>query len=100
MFAQIEPYGGKDVPANVSCEAVTLETALAPGKSTTLEAYSALIHQLVPRPREILQTENQRVLLTAPQHTLSPYPIASETTKVCHIYTCLNPIISQCTEAC
>lgn len=88
------------MPANVSCEAVTLETALAPGKSTTLEAYSALIHQLVPRPREILQSENQRVLLTAPQHTLSPYPIASETTEVCTTYACPCPVISQYTEAC
>jgi hypothetical protein len=76
------PYGGRDVPANVSCEEVTLDTSLGPGKSTILETYSALAHQLKPRPREILQGENQRVLLTAAQHTISPYPISSETTEV------------------
>ncbi len=91
MSAQMEPYGGRDVPANVSCEKVTLEAALAPGKSTILEAYSALTHQLVPRPREITQSENQRVLLRAPQHTLSPYPIASETTQVWLVYACPIP---------
>jgi len=78
---QLVPYGGRDVPANVSCEEVTLDSGLRPGKSTVLEAYSALAHQLKPRPREILQTENQLVLLTAAQHTISPYPISSETTE-------------------
>ena len=79
---QLVPYGGRDVPANVSCEEVTLDSALRPGKSTTLETYSALAHQLKPRPKEILQGENQRVLLTAAQHTISPYPISTETTEV------------------
>lgn len=78
---QLEPYGGRDVPANVSCESVTLDSPLRPGKSTVLETYSALAHQLAPRPKEILQSENQRVLLTAPQHTISPYPVTSETTE-------------------
>ena len=76
------PYGGRDVPANVSCEEVTLDSPLRPGKTSVLETYSALAHQLRPRPKEILQGENQRVLLTAAQHTISPYPISSETTEV------------------
>ena len=66
------------MPANVSCEEVTLETSLRPGKSMTLETYSALVHQLKPKPRAITQSDNQRVLLTAAQHTLSPYPIATQ----------------------
>ena len=80
---QLVPYGGRGVPANVSCEEVTLESSLRPGKTTTLETYSALVHQLKPKPRAITQSDNQRVLLTAAQHTLSPYPITSETTEVC-----------------
>ncbi len=70
------------MPANVSCEEVTLETSLRPGKSMTLETYSSLVQQLKPKPRAITQSDNQRVLLTAAQHTLSPYPIASESTEV------------------
>ena len=101
-FMQLVPYGGRDVPANVSCEEVTLDSALRPGKSTVLETYSALAHQLKPRPKEILQGENQRVLLTAAQHTISPYPISSGTTEVrcissvplhllqCSVHSCMS----------
>ena len=84
IILQMVPYGGRDVPANVSCEEVTLDSSLRPGKTTVLETYSALAHQLRPRPKEILQGDNQRVLLTAAHHTISPYPISSETTEVQH----------------
>lgn len=58
-----------------------LSAPLAPGKSITVESYAVLTHQLVPKPREVAQGDPQRVLLTASQHVLAPYPIASESTQ-------------------
>lgn len=69
-------------PMNATCEAVVLDTPLLPGKTTTLETYSVLMSQLVPKPKEITQTDVQRVLFTASRYPLSPYKIATASTQV------------------
>ncbi|BDA44122.1 Dolichyl-diphosphooligosaccharide-protein glycosyltransferase [Coccomyxa sp. Obi] len=69
-------------PTNATCEAVVLDTPLLPGKATTLETYSILMNQLVPKPKEITQTDVQRVLFTASRYPLSPYKIATASTQV------------------
>ena len=82
MHAQLEPASSEGVPANVTCEAAMLAAPLAPGKSTTLESYAVLIHQLAPRPKEVEQGDPQRVVLRASQHILAPYRMASESLQV------------------
>lgn len=82
-FLQVKATQVAGAPANATCEAVVLDTPLLPGKATTLETYSVLMNQLVPKPKEITQADVQRVLLTASRYPLSPYKIASASTQVC-----------------
>ena len=85
----------------MTCEAAMLAAPLAPGKSTTLESYAVLIHQLAPRPKEVEQGDPQRVVLRASQHVLAPYRMASESLQVlvaagAPMWTC--PAASQCND--
>ena len=66
----------------MTCQAAALAGPLPPGKSTILESYAVLVRVLQPRPREIQQADPQRVQLLAPQHIVSPYAVASESTQV------------------
>jgi hypothetical protein len=79
----VKPAAQEGLPGNVTCVGAALAQPLAPGKSTVLESYVVLVRVLQPRPRQIGQADPQRVLLRAPQHLVSPYAIASETTQVC-----------------
>lgn len=90
MASKVICYGAQVSPvkeagpagANASCQTVVLERPLQPGKKTTIETYSVLIHQQMPRPKQIEQADPQRVLLSASRNILSPYRIASQSTQV------------------
>lgn len=92
-MSQVRATQVAGAPANVTCEAVTLASPMLPGKTTTVETYSILMDQLIPKPKEITQQDVQRVLFTANRNVLSPYRIATASTQAW-------PLLSICTSLC
>ncbi|KAK9844794.1 hypothetical protein WJX74_006918 [Apatococcus lobatus] len=68
-------------PGNASCWGVHLSQALQPGATSELDVYAVFTKLQHAFPAHIQQAEPQRVLYQDSAYVLSPYSIATQTTK-------------------
>ena len=79
---QVSPVALESQPANASCWGAQLSEPLQPGATTELDVYAVFTKLQRPFPAEVAQSEVQRMLFQESVYILSPYPVASQTTKV------------------
>ncbi|KAL3143549.1 hypothetical protein ABBQ38_002348 [Trebouxia sp. C0009 RCD-2024] len=79
---QVETADTPGQSSNITCFKAKLEEPLTAGSSIVLEWYSVHVGLMVPFPAKASQSDPQRVLLKGSHYAPSPYPVATQTTKL------------------
>lgn len=102
---QVAPVSGTPgAPPGVTMYEVTLARPVAGGESGSLEVVTVHTGAEVPHPAEITQSEEQLVVYEGSVHLVSPYPTASQSSKVLlptslvKAYTKAEPVRKAATE--
>lgn len=76
----IKPTQSEDTRKDAVLFSISLNKALKPGESVSVEVYTVFTHALKPFPAEITQSDAQLVLYYDSAYVISPYDIKVQTT--------------------
>lgn len=79
---QVAPVVLDAQPGNASCWGAQLSQPLQPGATSELDVYAVFTKLQRPFPAHLQQAEPQRMLYQDSAHVLSPYNVATQSTKV------------------
>lgn len=94
---QYEEADSSNQAANHSCLTVHLNSPLLKGKSVDISKYTVHTDVMAPFPKQASQSDPQRVLLSGNTYASSPYPVSTQTTKVCLLKCAMTvPLLAAC----